>query len=118
MYGLPADFDASIFVGKRLESVCFYEFSVGFSFDPEAYVQTEWGFNYSVGPNEPSHFQAIPATDSGAIRLLGFTITAGEAHPDGTLTLVFDDGSVLQFLDSGPQYESYQIKLGDREIIV
>ena len=37
---------------------------------------------------------------------------------EGTLTMEFDDGQILQCLEARSPYESYQIIQGDHQIIV
>ncbi|MFD3444374.1 DUF6188 family protein [Microbacteriaceae bacterium 4G12] len=45
--------------------------------------------------------------------LLGHAITEATGVPDGTLTLVFEDGTVCTVFDDSDSYESYEIKHGD-----
>lgn len=50
--------------------------------------------------------------------LLGHTVTGEEVPTDGTVRVAFDGGSVVDVLDSQAHYESYQVNLGERLLVV
>jgi hypothetical protein len=50
--------------------------------------------------------------------LLGHDVTDASVPTDGTVQVIFDDGSVVDVLDSEADYESYQVHLGDRLLVV
>jgi hypothetical protein len=52
------------------------------------------------------------------VALRGITETVAEVVARGTLRLVFADGAVVEVRDSETQFESYQVSLGDRLIVV
>ena len=66
---------------------------------------------------EPIRFSE--AVDGAAVLLplLGRTVTVAEVPSDGTVRVGFDDGSVIEVLDSEAHYESYQ-DLEDRLLFV
>lgn len=119
MYGLPENFDASFFVGRTLEMICFNANQIYLHFDDEITITIEGSFSHqharsSVNPRVVS----VPAEQSDLMRLLEHKVVSVSADPDGTLTLDFDDGQIFTCYDQTPSYESYQIKHGDEVIIV
>lgn len=52
------------------------------------------------------------------LRLLGRAIASAAVTEDGTVRITFDDGSLVDLLDTSSHDESYQLKLGDDVIIV
>ncbi len=50
-----------------------------------------------------------PAVQSALLRLLHHTIVKAFGDDEGTLTMEFDDGQILQCLEARSPYESYQI---------
>ena len=50
--------------------------------------------------------------------LLGHDVHKATGTRDGTLTLVWDDGAVVEVLDSWPNYESYTVSGGPELIVV
>jgi hypothetical protein len=60
----------------------------------------------------------VPVAGSRLMRLIGARVQAAKGDVDGTLTLTFDDGQILECLDDSDQYESYQIRNGTNETVV
>ncbi len=119
MYGLPADFNTSVFVGQGLESVCFNVNQIHFRFDNKLSISCEGHFAYFTEQEEKEqNIQKIPVTSSGVMHLLGHRVVDARAERDGTLTLRFDNEQRLVFYDNSPQYEAYHIQIGDKTIIV
>ncbi len=123
MYGLPVDFDPTPFVGRRLDRICFAQSTIFFYFpkdlakeeilngaaSDEITIALESSFLLQARPGDAGTKQTSPVTSAEVMRLIGKNVTAAKSKRDGTLTLTFEDGAILQFLDESPQYESYQI---------
>jgi hypothetical protein len=118
MYGLEEDFDTMAFVGGELTQVCFSVNTIGFDFDNNISITLLSSFVYRGDSGDPNSAQAVPVASSNLMRLTGHSVESASASRDGTLVLVFDNGHSLTFLDDSQQYESYSIRIGDREIIV
>jgi hypothetical protein len=52
------------------------------------------------------------------LRLLGRTVATAGVGEGGSVRLDFDDGSLIEVLDSKSEYESCQINLGTGLIVV
>ena len=109
MYGLPVDFDASIFVGRELAQVTFTENTVHLTFDGDLAITVESSFILKLGAQAEAIKQAPPLKSSNLMTLVGSKIRLAEATRDGTLTLHFERGETLAFLDDSKEYESYHI---------
>lgn len=118
MYGLPPDFDASVFIGKELEQICFSVNTITFHFGLDVSITVVSLFIYRVATEGPECTETIPLHSSNAMRLLEKTVTSAVGQIDGTLSLTFGDGSNLMFIDDTHQYESYHIRIGNTEIHV
>ena len=118
MYGLPADFDSRIFVGRTLELVCFAAYQINLHFDQEIGVQV--GGEYSLQMDTGSEPEIIepPEFHAGLTKLLEQTVSNASSTRDGMLSLQFSNGAVFTCYDRTPGYESYEISIGDRHIIV
>ena len=118
MYGLPKDFNASIFVEHELVQICFTINTIHLYFDGEVSVTLLASFAYSPTLNEASSIETVPVLSSSLMQLIGKKVGSATAKVDGTLTIVFQDGASLVCLDDSLDYESYSIRIGEREIIV
>jgi hypothetical protein len=115
--GLPANYDASFFVGREVKQVCFSVNTIDVIFDDDVYVSLRGPFVHKRGPEANEEPQSVPVRSSGLMSISGRQVTSAGATTDGTLTLTFDDGQVLICLDDGG-YESYEIRNGaDRTFV-
>jgi hypothetical protein len=118
MYGLPEDFDASVFVGHDLEHIMFTSNTVFFSFGPELSVNTTSSFLYRKEALGSETKQVVPVGSSDVMSLLGKSVKVSRSDRSGMLELTFDDGQMLTFYDDQPSFESYSLRVGKREIFV
>ena len=118
MYGLPADFDASHFIGSELQQVSFTVNTVHLTFDKDISITLESSFSFQLDKNSEIIKQVPPVQVSAVMSLVGRQICAASATRDGTLALEFTGGGVFTCIDDSKEYESYRICLYDKEIIV
>jgi hypothetical protein len=118
MNGLPANFDASVFLGKDLILVSFTQNTAHFSFDDDRGVTVESSFSYRPGPGAAESEQSVPVASSDVMRLLGRKVTRAEPRADGSLRLEFEGGGAITFLDDSAEYESYHLHIGSEQIDV
>lgn len=118
MYGLPPHFDASVFVGRTLDLICFSTNTMDISFEGNVSITVMGSFSYQRSPSEPAIKQSLPVMSSDLMGLLGKEVLRAEGSIDGMLSLEFADQHVVTFLDDVPNYEAYIIRIGEREIIV
>ncbi len=118
MYGLPLNFDASVFVGKELSLVSFTMNNVHISFDEEHSITLESPFVYRPDPASAEITQDIPGPSSNIMCLLGKKVLHAEGRKDGFLKLDFEGGGSIICLDDSDQYESYHLRVGSKQIDV
>lgn len=118
MYGLPEKFDSSPFVGRELQQVCFWEYSVHLVFGGEVSITLDSAFRFRKDPQHELVLTEVPVTSSDLMQLVGKAVERATAQPDGTLSLCFVGGGELVCTDDSPEYESYRIRFGDKEILV
>jgi hypothetical protein len=119
MYGLPANFDGSIFVGRFLEQICFTENQVALHFDDAISIVIGSSFSYETSqPQSTIILAKMPLVESNLMQLLGFAVAKAFGDKDGTLTLRFENNHIFKCFDDSCQYESYAIYHNGEEIIV
>lgn len=117
MYGLPADFDAAFFVGKRLEMVCINANQIYLHFSGDTTITIEAEYSVHQGDFEPER-HAVPTLAPLTLTLLEHAVVSAQGDPGGTLTIAFDNGVVVRCFDSSRQYESYRILNDGKTTIV
>jgi hypothetical protein len=118
VYGLPENFDASFLVGQTLEMVSFNANQLYLHFSGHITITVEGTFSYqnvSFQSAQPIH---VPVQESNLMQLLEHTVSQASGDRNGTLSLAFDNGQIFQCFDSSKGYESYQIKIGEKVIVV
>jgi hypothetical protein len=118
MYGLPADFDSRIFVGRTLEMVCFAAYQFGLHFGEHIFVQVNGEYSLQADPGSEPEIIEPPEFHPELTKLLEQTVSNASSTRGGTLSLQFSNGAVFTCYDRTPGYESYDIHIGDRRIIV
>jgi len=116
VYGLPDDFDGSVFVGLELVEISFTANTVHLAFDADVSITIGSRFILHVGGTREEH--DVPVKTSSLTALIGRSVRLVDANPDGTLRLQFDGGDALTCVDDSKVYESYQIHFAGREIII
>ena len=120
MYGLSPETDLSPLNGCVLTLVGFGQHQVQLVFSGEVPCSASIEGDYVVTPsgcNATIYSEAV-AGAAALLPLLGRTVTLASVPSDGTVRVGFGDGSVVEVLDSSTHYESYQINLGDRLLVV
>jgi hypothetical protein len=107
-----------VFVGKELELVSFASYTVRFQFGGDVAVTLESCLRLRHAEAAGWQLQELPLESSDLMRLIGRTVASASGDSEGTLSLHFEHGATLEFLDPTPQFEAYQIHLGDYTIYV
>lgn len=107
MYGLPEDFDSSVFVGRNLVQVCIAINQVTFHFDNDIQITTLTEFIFT---NPDKRYSSEPGNVSiEFLSLLETPVSSAIVADRGTLALEFEGNRRLIFPDTSEQYESYSI---------
>jgi hypothetical protein len=118
MYGLPVNFDMSVFVGKKLDLICYSANTINLSFENKTSITIMNSFMHQTSSDEMSQKQSIPLRTSDLVCLSGTAVDSAKGGQDGSLVLYFENGHILTIFDDSREYESYVIRIGNKEIIV
>jgi len=120
MFGLEVGTDVSALSGCSLESIDLTEHQVQLRLDSLIGItlSIESDFSITPGGGKATRYDRPRDAAQALADRLGVVVTeAGVAEP-GTLRLHWADGSLLEGFDSNKHYESYQIHMGERLIVV
>ena len=120
VYGLSTDTDLSSFVGCRLELVSVGLYQLNLNFDGLRKIGISIEGDYAVSTPEATQvrYSEAPQGAAALIALLGSHVTDVRVTEPGTTTLHLSAGAAISIYDSEKHYESYQIYIGDRLIVV
>ena len=120
MHGLSSGTDLSPLNGCTLTFVGFgqHQVQLAFSGDTDCSISIEGDYLVTPSGGESTVFSDAVDGAAALLPLLGHTVTLASVPADGTVRLGFDDDSVVEVVDSSAHYESYQISLGDRLLVV
>lgn len=117
MYGIGDEVDLSFLVGARLQQVTVGEFQAQLRFDQDVTISIETAFGITL---DGSVFTVEPLLDAdqSTLQLIGKAIQSERHTPDGSLTIEFEDGTLIELRDTSTEYESYQITHGASALVV
>lgn len=120
MYGLDTGTDVSALSGGLLTFVGFGQYQLQLAFTGAEYclISVEGDYRVSRPPDQPVTYTDAVGGATALLPLLGRTVASAAVLEGGTVRVTFDDASLIDVLDSSSEYESYQLNLGDRLIIV
>ncbi len=119
MYTIPKDFDLKMLNGALVQQICFGINNIFILFENIGIVKIEGYFSLSFHDKEKRVYNVYPVShDFGLLRLLEkkiVSIAANEAR--NSLIINFEEGMELTLIGDS-NFESYSIKIGDKEFIV
>lgn len=121
MYHLPKNFDGAFLVGRRLQMVCFAAFQVYLHFDDEIMITVEYAYSYRSNDTQigtEAMITILPISQSNLMQLLEKAVSKVQRIDGDSLTMLFENGDALTLCNGPENFESYQIKYGDQNIIV
>lgn len=117
MNGLPGDLDLSPLAGAVLEQLCFGEHQLQLVFGPEIRIAVEGACELTTRGLEPREIDDFAIEATALCELLGRRIRQAVRTPSGGLAIAFEEGGVLEFMIDSPDFEAFQIHIGDRVYI-
>jgi hypothetical protein len=119
MYDLPKGTTLKFLKQRQVELLCFGPYSVTLHFDEGIRIQVESAFRHIVAADDGKAAKSsFPLSYSRLMRLLGERVSKVETERDGTLSLTFSNQDMLIIDGNSGPYEAYQVRYGDREIVV
>ncbi len=118
MHGLPMNIDLCFIEVKKLEQVCIGEHQIILNFEDALSISIETAIHVHESDNNLRTFELLRDSAQSLCSLLGLCVQRAVGSPDGTLSLEFENGTRLVVYDDNENYESYQIRFGDKLIVV
>ena len=113
MYGLPADTDLSFLIGASLLQVCVGENEVIANLYSDISVMIASTVRVIGHSGAAEVFDDARALGIALLPLLGRVIQKASGTSDGTLRLTWDDGTIVEIVDSYKEFESYTVRNGE-----
>lgn len=120
VFGLPEETNLSEFVGCHLEvvSVSLHQIKLGFDGLRNLGISVEGDYSVLRSGGDEALYSAAPEGADALIALVGAEVVAAVVTEPGTTTIKFVGGAAVAIYDSEAHYESYQIHIGERLIVV
>lgn len=118
MYGLPEDADLTFLMSRQLEMVCLGLSVVILNFDENISISIENTFYHYSADGKCTACESHRDSALALSGVLGCSITGVSWHTNGFLRMSFSNGEDLELRDDTSLYEAYQIRHGDKLIVV
>jgi hypothetical protein len=109
--------DLSDLVGKIVEQVCFGPHQVILNLEDHCFISLEGAFSFAEKRDGIRSVKYMESADAFT-KLIGHKIKSADVISEDALEIRFTNGQALQVFDSNERYESFQIKLSNRLIVV
>lgn len=116
--GLPEGEAFDFLGGRVLEQICFGQFQVQLRFDERVSIAVEGAVGVSGDGVAETTAEDPRNAGSALIALLGRTISHIRLPDAKNLVIEFDNGTTVRIVDSEEGYESFQVHVRDRVIVV
>ena len=119
MHGLRDVKNLLFMKGKEICQVAIGAYDVQFNWG-DGGISVKGKFCYRPGNGEAAvtWSGSQPEVATRTVRLLKQTVERVAGQEDGTPTLTFSNGDVLEIYDPNPQYEAYSIRNGKNPVII
>jgi hypothetical protein len=118
MYGLPAGFDASFLIGRTLHGILVQSNVIHLQLSEQCTISSG-GWKDAGGLSvDDGELLNIPDAAPHLYDLLDKKIASASGQTDGTLSLIFEGGKTIHVHDAQERYESYQIHLDGKMIVL
>ena len=98
--------------------VCFNANQIYLHFDNHVTITVEGTLTYQSASNGVVQKLSPPVSETNLMQLVGHKLEQITGKSNGTLSLAFDDNSIVECLDTSPDYESYQLSFEGRLIVI
>jgi hypothetical protein len=118
MYGLPADFNANFLIGRTLHGILVQSNLIHLQLSEQCTISSEgWKDDGGLSVDE-GELLNIPDAAPHLYDLLDKKVVSASGQTDGTLSLIFEGGKTIHVHDASECYESYQIHLDGKMIVL
>lgn len=118
MYGIKLDEDLKSLVGSRLIQICIGSNSVILNFDNDDWISIDSLFMHMLPSGDLYEYKELRNKQSSLTLLLDCIVENVRIENPKRLVIIFNNNHSLFLLDDSDHYESFQIKLGEKLIVV
>ena len=118
MYGLAIGTDVAGLEGRTLEQVALGQNEVQLRLSSSASICIEGDFSVTPAGGVPTLYERPTDAAQALADLLGAAVAIAEVAEPGVLRLQLTDGTQVHVLDSNDHHESFQIRIGERLVVV
>jgi hypothetical protein len=118
MYGLPSDPAIDVLKGQSLIQVCFGENDLFLNFSRNVSFEVFSSIGLGVDPGAISRSTDFLEVSQELLRLLSVLVSDVSWANDGTISITFETGYVVELYDDSEQFESYTIKRPGGVVVV
>lgn len=104
----------NIIVGKKVELLCFGQYSVYVHFEGNITLTVEGQFHHTHNSTEEEYQAESPITKSSLMTILESSVATASIDQGGALQVVFSNGDRLN-VHKCPEFESYRLKIRGEE---
>jgi hypothetical protein len=109
MYGLPPDTQIDFLQGKTLLQACFGANDLILNFTENISISIFSAIGVGLKGSNVDRHSKFEEVSRELLRLLNRVVAEVHWTPEGTVSLIFDEGSAVYIYDDSAGYESYTI---------
>lgn len=118
MYGLKSDPGINILKGQTLIQICFGENDLFLNFSGDVSIGTYSCIGLGSEDQPTIKYEDFVAISEELLQLLSKDVEIVGWTPEGTITIKFLSGRIVEFYDDSLQFESYTIKTPNGLVVV
>ena len=118
MYGIPVGETFASIEGRVLAQLCFGRHELILNFDDGLSTTVEGALGITLAGAAESVVDDALDIASVLVDLISATVTAIEVNDPRSFSMGFAQGHIVRLVDSSERYESFQVRHGDRLIVV
>jgi hypothetical protein len=118
MYGLDPNIQLGFLRGKTLEQACFGLHDLILHFDQDISISIESSIAVGQHGQTLVRHRSYQEVSRELLHLLNKVVIEVHWTTEGTVSLVFDHGAIVEIYDDSVEFESYSINSGSGLIVV
>jgi hypothetical protein len=118
MYGLKSDPGIDVLKGQTLEQICIGENTLFLNFSGDISIGTYSCIGLGSEDQPSIRYEDFVAISQELLRLLSKDVKSVGWTPEGTITIKFLSGKIVELYDDSSQFESYTIAKPNGLVVV
>lgn len=118
MYRLQSDPKIDVLKGETLIQVCFGENDLILNFSGDISIGTYSCIGIALDEQPARRYEDFSAISGDLLKLLSKEVASVSWTKEGTISITFSSGGVVEFYDDSQQFESYTITKPNGLVVV